>query len=140
MGSISRVGIGLLIPYALLFLLLWPITAPARQHKRKRSRRAPFDPCGRRGPAIGALSLTNFKPYRDKRRVHGSQCETPMYTQGKDLILRVRGYQKYDLLNHQIIAIHPEYNEKFLHIKKVVATLHNKYKFDSLIAIGCSAG
>ena len=80
-----------------------------------------------------------FKPYRDPERSSGSQSETPSYTVAADATIRVRGYQQYDLKNHQITGVHA-YGGKFQRILRALMSIRERTHARTFMDVGCNAG
>ena len=89
-------------------------------------------------PMTLALPAT-FKAYKNPHRTSGSQSEVPQYTIASDSTILVRGYQRYNLKNHQVTAI-LSYNAKFEWIRKSLMRVRDDINASSLMDIGCSAG
>ena len=84
-------------------------------------------------------NLSTFKAYKNPHRTSGSQSEVPQYTIASDSTILVRGYQRYNLKNHQVTAI-LSYNAKFEWIRKSLMRVRDDINASSLMDIGCSAG
>ena len=80
-----------------------------------------------------------FMAYKNSLRPSGSQSEVPQYTIASDSTILVRGYQRYNLKNHQVTAI-LSYNAKFEWIRKSLMRVRDDINASSLMDIGCSAG
>jgi len=83
------------------------------------------------------LKLFNFTKYLNSKRKVGSEKETPRFYQGEDVI-KVRGYQVYDISLGSNELIYRKKPKKFRYIQDVLRSISSVSS--SLVDIGCSGG
>jgi len=88
---------------------------------------------------LNGFSTYSLKSYRDPKRVSGSQSEIPYVRIGPDFHIRVRGYQKYEIKDHRVVAIN-SYPRKFEWLREALGRLRSTAHTDTFMDIGCNTG
>lgn len=81
----------------------------------------------------------NEKLYKDPKRKHGSQSETPIIKLKDDNII-VSGYQQFIINKKSMNITYISAQSKFNYINKLMKMLNTDYNCTSLVDIGCSSG
>jgi len=97
----------------------------------------PWDNIKKRRELLG--SNLPFTSYHDSKRVSGSQSEVPYLRIGHDSTIQVRGYQKFDIKDHRVVAIQ-SYPSKFEWLREALGRVRSSTHADTFMDIGCNTG